>query len=52
MSALLWTLVALGGWNAANLLARLWYGEGTQRYVWSIVAGAWAAALLWRGGCV
>ena len=46
MTALLWTLAALGAWNALNLVARIVYGEPCYRYWPSIFFGAWAAILL------
>lgn len=45
-TGLLWTLAVLGGWNAANLAARLYYREPTGRYAWSLIFGAWAAMIL------
>lgn len=46
MSALLWTLVVLGVWNAVNLFARARCRRMTGRYLGSIALGIWAAFLL------
>lgn len=44
---LLYTLAFLGAWNLMNALLRLyWHEPPAARYWWSILAGAWAAAIL------
>jgi hypothetical protein len=49
MTALLWTLVALGAWNLLNLIVRMFCFEFSFRYVPSIAFGLWAGVLLWMG---
>lgn len=47
MNILLWTLVVCGAWNALSLIARIYYKEFSERYIWHIFLGIWAAILLW-----
>lgn len=47
MNALLWTLVAVGGWNLLNAVARLLYRERQSYQHWPYIGlGFWAAYLL------
>ena len=50
MNTLLWTLVTVGIWNGINLIARIYYNKFTQRYIWHIILGIWAAILIMGGG--
>lgn len=45
-NSLLWTLVILGVWNGANILARLFFREPWHLYWWSVFTGAWACLIL------
>jgi hypothetical protein len=50
MRYLLWTLVAVGGWNAVNVAAHMVFRTHLDRTYWySILLGIWAAALLFLG---
>ena len=45
-TVLLWTLVVLGAWNGLNSIARVINKAPATPYGWSILTGAWAAAIL------
>ena len=45
-NALLWTMVLLGVWNGVNMAARIYYRVPWWPYSWSVISGAWAAAIL------
>jgi hypothetical protein len=50
MRYLLWTLVAVGVWNAVNVAARIVFRTHLDRTYWySILLGIWATVLLFAG---
>lgn len=48
MNDLLWTLAIVGGWNALNMAARIYYKAPWTPYSWHVFIGVWAAWLLWK----
>lgn len=47
MKIFLYVLIFCGAWNLINFIARIYYGEISNRYVYHIIIGIWAAMLLW-----
>lgn len=49
MTALLWTLSAVGVWNGINIAARVYYKAPWHQYSYHVVVGAWAIIILIGG---